>query len=117
MTEPLITRIDVNAIYDVHGAAAAIGMSETFIRRQMSKGALKFHRLGKKNIKIKGSDLQKWFDAQLIVSDDMDSCPQKKAGSPSGTKTIPPESVVENAIASALSGQPQKVMHTQHSLF
>lgn len=89
--------IDVAAIYTVAEAAKAIAMSETFIREQIKIGALPAHRLGKRVLKIKGSDLQQWFDEQRIPSADTGSCPPSKDGSPSGIKTA-----AERGTASAL---------------
>lgn len=98
-----ISKIDVNAIYDVRSAAAAVGMGQTFLRAQIKSGALIHYRLGKKNIKIKGRDLQQWFDAQQIELESTGSCPQKKDGWRSGMSQEKESSLVESATASALS--------------
>ena len=53
----------------------AVEMGETFMRGEIREGRLRAHRLGKRVLKVKGSDLQAWFDAQQIPSANTASLP------------------------------------------
>lgn len=97
----MTTRIDTTAIYTVAEAADAIGMSVTFVRKRIKSGEMSAHRLGA-TIRIKGSDLQSWFDGLRIPSGATGSCPPEMDGSRTGTREI-----ADAALASAFRGQRQ----------
>jgi hypothetical protein len=82
------TKIDPDGIYDVVGAGQAVGVSEKFIRREITAERLVARRLGVKILRIKGKDLQAWFDAHLTPTGNTASSSPETAGERSGPKAI-----------------------------
>lgn len=66
--------INPEAIYSLAGACEAVGFGETFMRREIKTGKLNAKRAGNRIIKIKGKDLQEWFDALPSASTVTGSC-------------------------------------------
>ena len=68
--------INPKAIYGFAEARKLVGFGETFFRTEIAAGRLPAKRAGKRLIKIKGEDLQKWFDALPSASKAIDLCGQ-----------------------------------------
>lgn len=94
------TRIDPAAIYTVVAAGAAVGFGETFIRGEIREGRLVARRVGKRVLRIKGTDLQTWYDGWITITESTASCEPPKDGSQSGAT----EQITESALASVTRG-------------
>lgn len=64
-----MTGIDPRRIYSVVQAAHAAAVSETKLRQAIRASELPAHALGPRSTRIKGADLQTWFDAHLLKSE------------------------------------------------
>lgn len=94
-------RIDPTLIYDVKTAAEAIGVGPARIRLAIRNNELRAYTPGRRTKKIKGSDLQSWFDGLPTQSANTGSCPQRTGGSHSGTSPVQTVSSSERGHASA----------------
>ena len=94
------SKIDRDAIYSVAGACAAVGVGETFIRREIKQKRLVARRLGAKVLRIKGEDLQAWLDDWTTTTASMASCEQGRDGSQSGQEKTASERALASAIRS-----------------
>jgi hypothetical protein len=91
-----VMKIDPDAIYTLKAAQEAVGFGETFMRREIKQKRLVARRMGKRVLRIKGKDLQAWFEDWATTTENMDSCEPETDGKPSG----PEKTVSERALAS-----------------
>jgi excisionase family DNA binding protein len=97
--------ITATRIYTVAKAAEAVDVSVSFLRKQIKSGKLKASRLGTKVLKIKGTELERWFDEQELPSASTGSCRASEDGSRSGQKSET-GGPAERGLASALRSRP-----------
>lgn len=97
-----MTPIEPNAIYSVAEACTLVGFGETFVRKEIKADRLKARRAGKKEIKIKGTDLLAWYDQLPSASTDTAYSGPKGNGGQPGTKKAKKGSLVDGAVNSTL---------------
>lgn len=90
--------IDVNEIYDVTGASKAAKMPEHIIRAAIKENALPARKFGPRTTRIKGKDLQAWYDGHPLVTGNTPSSEEASEmdGSSNGDQDL-----IESAVASS----------------
>lgn len=93
-----VSKIDIDAIYSFKAACKAVGLGETMMRKAIKEQKLLAKKAGTV-IKIKGMDLEKWFNALPSASD---NTPSSKADDDTDGKPVGGRTVEERALTSAL---------------
>lgn len=90
--------IDVDEIYNVAGAAKAARMPEHILREAIKASVLPARKFGPRTTRIKGKDLQKWYDEHPLLTD---NTPSSEEESETGGSSSGDQELIESAVASS----------------